>query len=742
MEAAPAGWSDVGVLEDGEFDLDELSEIGKGGKYLMDLDGAKHRADGKTEEAAFTRYTPMWQLLKVDDKTMNRSAASLCFKWFLTETGNKAKSAMAAQKAKPTHVAMNSGNYVIEETSTDVFVTQKDGKKYSMTLNEETFLKLYAHAYLSGIKMYFIELKTPVFRLFMDLDFKQPEGIPAIKIEAVSYIVSNTVKKFFPGKETNFFRLICCSTTYKHEVCTGCKCTCYDSMLRADPACTLCNGMGCTGRAKEESKACEVCNGSAPVKKKTGVHLIWPEIYVTTEQCLDMRESVIADLILKFGHRTGVLNDWKDVVDESVYVKAGLRMLGSRKTEPCPKCKGKKKGETRCQACGGNGRVDQGRPYAPLFVTDGTGKRDPAREAAYLQDYHSLLLDTKIRTTLQNPESSFKVPDGAPTYETSGAGKKRGIGKTPTRAAKVAHESIEAEAIQEFFQTCLSWPQYRNVVVAQVSKTKTSYTVHVTGENCRYCQNIGRNHKSNRIFFVFVDGKAYQKCYDNSDVLSREMKHGLCRSYQSAGADLPGKLRNILFPATDADSVPSFFVASTSKANYHLKVQSLLHAGNILCKKVYGVEWTTSERFASMHGQRLMQVQQHMLQRDWKKSMNQQIYKIFRSDALGNKDDTSVLRELGYLDDVAEATEDEKLKEVQQQRNKKKGLREKLAEKTSLAEIRDDLHRCLTRIINVSLSLPETIAAERLKDGFEGLAGGLKVKNAKTASSTSLIYEE
>jgi hypothetical protein len=117
------------------------------------------------------------------------------------------------------------------------------------------------------------------------------------------------------------------------------------------------------------------------------VHVIYPNIFVRKEQCLDMRESIMADLISTFGQRQVPFNSWSDVVDSAVYEKSGLRMLGSRKTEPCGKCKGKSKGknitETRCLGCENRGSVDQGRPYAVLFVADGQGKRDLEKESLY-----------------------------------------------------------------------------------------------------------------------------------------------------------------------------------------------------------------------------------------------------------------------------------------------------------------------------------------------------------------------
>ena len=102
-----------------------------------------------------------------------------------------------------------------------------------------------------------------------------------------------------------------------------------------------------------------------------------------------MRELVIAMLMKTFGHRVAPFNDWSNVVDAAVYNNSGLRMVGARKTEICRLCKRKRQpeGAERCPQCQGLGVLDKGRPYSALFVTDGSGRRDTAREAAYCLPY-------------------------------------------------------------------------------------------------------------------------------------------------------------------------------------------------------------------------------------------------------------------------------------------------------------------------------------------------------------------
>ena len=751
----PNDWSNVGRLEEGTFNGSSLRGlVGLGGDYLMNLDDAKRLPDGVIEEAAYTKFTPMWQLLKVEDATMDKSAALHCFKWFLSATEKKAKTLRRTANQQPTHVGMNYINNHIPERTADEVKFQVKGQEFRMKLNEENFIKLYSLAYLAGFKMFFIEQRTPIFRLFMDLDFKQPEGLPAIKVEAISYIVTRSIKKFYPTSGESFFRLICCTTTYKQELCSGCVCSCYRASCLPHPECELCKGTGCTGKSKvDSSKTCEKCMGKMPVKKKTGVHLIWPEIYVTTEQCLDMRETVIADLITTFGQRVNPFNDWRDVVDCSVYNKAGLRMIGSRKTEACPTCKGKRKTDAdgeRCTMCGGNGHVDAGRPYAPLFVTDGSGRRDKEREKLYIEDYSRLVWDTKIRTSKDAPSDGYIVGEGAPLYQASDDNKRHKPAGLPRagKQAACALDTPEARAIQEYFTSPDAPLVYKNVVVTSVvlnsrkaskDKEEKSYFVHVSGENSRYCHNIKRNHKSNRIYFRITQSSIFQHCHDDSDVRDPEMLYGLCKDQALEMSKTPGKLQSTLFAGSPTDdmSITSGFQPRAGLGTdmdkndrrsgeysviiHNRKLQKLLYYGNKLSKDLWGCDWSTSARFASLHGLKLMEVQQKGWNRERAEANETAVYKVFSDTALGTFDDTAILQKLGFA--PSEAVVMEGLGEAERFHRIKP-----LEKKANLSKLRDDIFNTLNRILGIALYMRDEDVVRALETkGFAGLSGGTRI---------------
>lgn len=163
---------------------------------------------------------------------------------------------------------------------------------------EPLFLERYAVALAAGRTFYMVERPTPVMRLFIDLDFKNLGALSGAGIEAASMVVGRAVLKFFPKKAVddstqNGRMVVCCTDTMKTTQNTA--------------------------------------SGKVNVLK-TGIHIHWPNIYVTGSQAMTIRETILADLIATFGPRMPPYqNPWEDVVDGSVFYRdekegSGLRM--------------------------------------------------------------------------------------------------------------------------------------------------------------------------------------------------------------------------------------------------------------------------------------------------------------------------------------------------------------------------------------------------------------------------------
>jgi len=204
----------------------------------------------------------------------------------------------------------------------------------------------------------FNEISPPITRLYMDLDFKAEstahnsvqlfterivkrkkngsagtEKFPAIIIEErplerrrlhnifVAMCIAQKVKEYFPGKADPrdiFFHAHCMWRPGKFVTETL-------------------NYVNDEGQHVRETRI---------VKRTFGMHIVWPNIHVTHEQALHLREGVIRALAAKFqrknnpNNRTEAgLNSWEDVVDENVYLPVpSMRMVLSDKYQSCPEC--------------------------------------------------------------------------------------------------------------------------------------------------------------------------------------------------------------------------------------------------------------------------------------------------------------------------------------------------------------------------------------------------------------------
>lgn len=518
------------VLADGDPSLHGAPD---GPKYMMNL---KTSARGSNQH-----YKSWWNIFDTKNYREDIQAAIDFFRTWIVDRKVK-------KDQTETHVSLSGGKFVIPHET------------------EAVFLDSYGKLVLAGVKMFFVERPTIVMRLAVDLDFKQLSGVTPKGIEAASVVAHRVVAGFFPGKLST---CIVCATSYKDEE-----------------------------KMYDDAKI---------MIKKTGVHLHWPE-YLTTElQALHIRESIVSALIDRFGMRTAPMNDWRDVVDRKIYGirGSGLRMVGSLKNDTCPTCKGRRSKdpgatglmEERCKTCFGRGKVQEGdgRPYFPIMLLDASGQRCMDLERAYLNDFAKLVLDTKIRTNVTEDglQNGFQLPSGAPLF--MGEITKTGIVKekkqsTPARERVVLPDDPSMQALQQAIREAAV---YANVVVCKMTKTAKQYTVHVTGTNCRWCQNIGREHVSNRIYFVCTkeDGLV-QRCHDNADELSPEMGFGLCKNYNSGKIPLSVQAMAVLWPDTQETS--SVTVTSSDASLEDASMKTLLAYGDFLCRSVYGSTWTTT----------------------------------------------------------------------------------------------------------------------------------------------------
>ena len=500
---------------------------------------------------AMAAYTPWWQEMKNTWEKEIRAEKTRFSNWTKDRFTNNKKAA--------THVAMNSGELIVP-----------------LGPEEDQFLKSMAKSLTAGKKFYFVELikyewPVPCFRLFVDLDFKQIKGITERGIEAASIICAKTVNRFFTVKS----KTIVTSTTYKE-----------DSALDA--------------------------TGIKIQRIKTGVHLYWPSYFVTATQAMHIRESLISDLNEFCGSRfEPQKNSWEDVVDKSVYGDtaagkqgSGLRMVGNYKTAPCKVCKGKKSaGGPKCENCGGRGKVNdldmqgRGRPYMLLCVLSepdeyGAIERDEDSESAYMgpDGPYKLLCDTKIRTSLKEDtlECGFEVPSGAPLYLGNAAVKRPRVdGQVIKKQRRLDATDPIIMSVQDLIRSAFG-DIYSSVQVRQVTKCTKGFSATISGQNCRYCQNIGREHSSNNIYFMLTKEGIAQRCFDDGPKTA-EMKHGPCRDYVGGTLALDLKTTGLLWPESN-----KFVDEANALSNNTFFMRCLLNIGEFLATEAHGISWTAT----------------------------------------------------------------------------------------------------------------------------------------------------
>lgn len=660
---------ELGFLEASDFgegELTKFEERAQGWPYMMDMD------DPKASIGRYASYKDRkiqlpdgkWRSFTSQDAHDNLLAilASACSK---TQTGGFTHQDLMGK---------GGGKFIIA-------CDEEEGEKLERAPYhfEQMFLTMYAISIRYGHSAWLIEKHTPMENpedgnkivYFMDLDIKQPEIVPPKYIEGLVFVITTQLKRFYVGADENLFESICATATVKLERCKACQCT----SCNAKHNCDVCNNLGNTGLNKN-GHACSSCGGKYPVKKKTGIHLHFPRIVMSTLQALDIRQTLIAECTKLWGVRVEPFNSWEEVIDESIYKHSGLRMIGANKGD---KCACKTKVDDKCTECGNRRRIDSGRPYFPLACFGGDGLRNQDIERVYQADFCKLIKDCSIRAYGKPVTEGYKLYSGAPTHSTSFTkfkGKKRPREEGSAQILEkncLAPDSPEVIAIQSFFtqrsvtnQFCPE--KYGDLVVAQVKILKGQFKVDVSGANARYCMNKGDVHNGNRVFFEFracTKGSygVVQRCYcEKPDI----RKYGSCKDYESGPMPLPETISQILFPghakpgsskASEYGSVLSRLDPRTLNPSTRSQSQILLNAGNMLARELFGdqIQWTTSQRFLTMYGNSMLQAPGP------RNNTTAAVYKPIRLDSLGPLND-KVMISLGFIETHHAETEYKKIK--------------------------------------------------------------------------------
>ena len=242
-----------------------------------------------------------------------------------------------------------------------------DGGKLSVPDEHAgTFLNIYFRSVaVKRERLCVVELKTPVFRLFFDLDIRFSK---AADTEAVTKTIDHLCVSIHRFVTEGFFDI--------HQK---------NSQQALDTVSDI--SYVCQAPTKDENDGI-----------KYGVHLIFPGIYVNSPIALKARETLLEAIPDAFDDTfTMPKNSWEDVIDDSVYRANGLRMLYSHK-----------------------GRVEN-RAYVPTGVIENTAIRQIKPSVSEARDIlHSCSLRMCTATLTPCHGGEHEIADTEDTHRVDG----------------------------------------------------------------------------------------------------------------------------------------------------------------------------------------------------------------------------------------------------------------------------------------------------------------------------------
>jgi hypothetical protein len=392
-------------------------------------------------------------------------------------------------------------NYNNIDTGHPITHLRLDGGKLSIPKNKlAQFYRLYAKDLDLDIKHYLCETKTPTYKLFVDVDLLNEEALPDNLILEYSMYIHEVICHYYKHLKPE---VIVCTTTPKSVEHNGHKYT------------------------------------------KTGIHLIWSNIIVSSENISWIRDSIIQYLILKVGEREH--DKWSKVIDDSVYKQNGLRMIYSNKMAVCKTCKDS---ET-CSLCKKTGKYHEGRPYIPYKQIDSDFKVKiyvPQGDKKFVLDMikKTSIVSSELisKFNLDKPEW-FRVKDIRQPMSKTDMGYEDIKGSLKLKLKEKIFDSDDIfKMVENHIRKYI--PNYSQINLSDIHRCSNG-EYYVCRTNVSYCMNIEKEHKSNTIYFYIDKTHIYQKCFCNCDTTDGR-KFGKCSNYRSNGFKLNKRLIKMLYP--------------------------------------------------------------------------------------------------------------------------------------------------------------------------------------------------
>ena len=415
-------------------------------------------------------------------------------------------------------------------------------------------------------KLFIIEYRTPVFRMFSDFDIARVSTpVKDADIEQYMVMLQSACMEFYrkaglnDQEKKHLFKVIVC---------------------RRDP----------------EDHG-----------RKVGIRPFFPNLYVSADQALYIRALALAMYHNKYGSMIGEQNGWGDVYDESVFTTNGTRMIGMCKSKVCPDCKNDNLQRDRCKTCETKGKINVGRVYRVYKVINGDGTLDTNLCEQLQSNYATMLYMTSVRLAPNTPVTpGWEVFAGAPAALSaeekrkqqllnnkaaagaSSNSKKRKHPHHPPgdafpedqknisamrNAVEVPPDSSIYPQVEAYFQSLHD--KYKRIGVRRIYQKRINnkssmYRVYTKGMGSSFCFNINGDHKSETIRLEIYPEYSVIRCNCSCNTLERR-RFGKCSEYKSRRYDVSTELTRSLFQTGSAGmgSIPFLRIQLPPDQHFH-----------------------------------------------------------------------------------------------------------------------------------------------------------------------------
>jgi hypothetical protein len=329
---------------------------------------------------------------------------------------------------------------------------------------------LYSKELDKGTKLYYVETRPITFKFMIDLDISDDHYWDRDEIICLTRTIQLVVQEYLYNEQA----VICCVSPEK---------------MKND-------------------------------KNHTGIHLIWPNLFVMSETALCLRQGIIQKLKNEEKvNREGI--DWNTVLDETIYTRNGFRMVGSDKMN--------------------RNKIPENREIKLFFVMNADGELNESYHNRLANNTKALIIDTSIRLVFDT-YLEYGMDIKIPTWlEEDPIQRKRSMRGQSTQGVVVGTK--EHMIIEKFVKSKLP-KEFANCVRVITRYPDNNILIKT---NTRYCINVGRPHNGCGVYLFASPRGIYQKCLCPCNNLSGR-KHGLCMDYTSECFEFDEETRKLLFP--------------------------------------------------------------------------------------------------------------------------------------------------------------------------------------------------